>query len=368
MKDYYQILGIQQNATQDEIKKAYFKKVRIHSPEKDPENFKLIREAYEVLSNEKLRRAYDTSGYQEEAKKKIEEAIKLMDENEFERASVILQKLMDGDVRFAICYVLIASCYVRLNWLDKAIALLEDALQDDCLDVVEQIDIAFILINILINYRMTHRDVNVVDYIANIYYEADEYVNSKIISFINESNETKNIRAMYYYIWLYNYLNEENDEDEIMKYEETAWDYVDILRDLDSLYRDRKLDIEFKDLLIYLHEYRLMAEEQDSRNVFNNIVVKLYGIGVGRITRNIEILKTYYNDVYEKYSKELNTILATIKGIKEKEEQNQQSFKSNYQYNQTEPTVKQQTQNKNDDGYGGCLFLILLLIFFLFHC
>ncbi|CCJ33118.1 MULTISPECIES: hypothetical protein [Caloramator] len=153
-----------------------------------------------------------------------------------------------------------------------------------------------------------------------------------------------------------------------MKYEETAWDYVDILRDLDSLYRDRKLDIEFKDLLIYLHEYRLMAEEQDSRNVFNNIVVKLYGIGVGRITRNIEILKTYYNDVYEKYSKELNTILATIKGIKEKEEQNQQSFKSNYQYNQTEPTVKQQTQNKNDDGYGGCLFLILLLIFFLFHC
>lgn len=173
-----------------------------------------------------------------------------------------------------------------------------------------------------------------------------------------------------FYIWLYNYLNEENDEDEdeIMKYEETAWDYVDILRDLDSLYRDRKLDIEFKDLLIYLHEYRLMAEEQDSRNVFNNIVVKLYGIGVGRITRNIEILKTYYNDVYEKYSKELNTILATIKGIKEKEEQNQQSFKSNYQYNQTEPTVKQQTQNKNDDGYGGCLFLILLLIFFLFHC
>lgn len=49
MNTYYELLGLQPGASQIEIKKAYFKMIRQHSPESDPEQFQKIREAYEQL-------------------------------------------------------------------------------------------------------------------------------------------------------------------------------------------------------------------------------------------------------------------------------------------------------------------------------
>lgn len=49
MNTDYSILGLKQGASQAEIKKAYFKMVRLHSPESDPEKFQEIRQAYEHL-------------------------------------------------------------------------------------------------------------------------------------------------------------------------------------------------------------------------------------------------------------------------------------------------------------------------------
>jgi len=45
----YQTLGIERDATEAEIKQAYFGLVREFSPERDPEGFKRIRAAYEKL-------------------------------------------------------------------------------------------------------------------------------------------------------------------------------------------------------------------------------------------------------------------------------------------------------------------------------
>lgn len=53
MNTYYDILGLEQGASQEEIKRAYFKMVRQHSPETDPEQFQKIREAYEQLKKGK---------------------------------------------------------------------------------------------------------------------------------------------------------------------------------------------------------------------------------------------------------------------------------------------------------------------------
>ncbi len=57
-KDYYSILGVQKNASQDEIKKAFRKLAHEHHPEK----FKEINEAYSVLSDQKKRSQYDSFG------------------------------------------------------------------------------------------------------------------------------------------------------------------------------------------------------------------------------------------------------------------------------------------------------------------
>lgn len=62
MEDYYQILGIPPDASDDEIKKAFWrlaKKYHPDSPTGDPEKFKKINEAYQVLSDRKKRAMYD---------------------------------------------------------------------------------------------------------------------------------------------------------------------------------------------------------------------------------------------------------------------------------------------------------------------
>lgn len=51
-RDYYEVLGVSRDADKKEIKKAYFKLVRLFSPEKEPEHFQEIRQAYENLMAE----------------------------------------------------------------------------------------------------------------------------------------------------------------------------------------------------------------------------------------------------------------------------------------------------------------------------
>jgi preprotein translocase subunit Sec63 len=64
-KPYYDLLGVSPNATAEEIKKAYHKKALTHHPDKAPDDhdapkkFREIKEAYDVLSNEQSRAAYN---------------------------------------------------------------------------------------------------------------------------------------------------------------------------------------------------------------------------------------------------------------------------------------------------------------------
>ena len=68
-KDYYGILGVGKNATEDGIKKAYRKLAMKYHPDRNPgkekeanEKFKQINEAYEVLGDPEKRKQYDTLG------------------------------------------------------------------------------------------------------------------------------------------------------------------------------------------------------------------------------------------------------------------------------------------------------------------
>jgi molecular chaperone DnaJ len=67
-KTLYDTLGVSKTATQDEIKKAYRKLAREHHPDRNPgdasaeEKFKEVQAAYDVLSDEEKRKAYDRFG------------------------------------------------------------------------------------------------------------------------------------------------------------------------------------------------------------------------------------------------------------------------------------------------------------------
>ncbi|WP_298905923.1 J domain-containing protein [uncultured Nostoc sp.] len=58
--ELYQTLDIPTQSSTEEIRRSYYRLVRKHSPEKDPEKFKVIREAYETLSDPKAKQNYDS--------------------------------------------------------------------------------------------------------------------------------------------------------------------------------------------------------------------------------------------------------------------------------------------------------------------
>ena len=88
MKDFYQILGVQPNATEEEIKKAFRALAKKYHPDMHPDDatmeakFKEINDAYAILSDSKKRKKYDLErngqNQKKEEKQKMAESFRMV--------------------------------------------------------------------------------------------------------------------------------------------------------------------------------------------------------------------------------------------------------------------------------------------------
>lgn len=116
--DYYEVLGVWPTADSDTIKKAYFKLAKMHHPDvageatgNDGVDFKLINEAFSVLSDAVQRREFDeklkrkTGGTQQErreadkrsAQLSYDQARSAMRQNRYDKAAVLLKAAVKFD-------------------------------------------------------------------------------------------------------------------------------------------------------------------------------------------------------------------------------------------------------------------------------
>jgi tetratricopeptide (TPR) repeat protein len=93
--DLYETLDLTIEANEQEIKKAYFKKIREFPAEKEPEMFRKIRQAYETLSNENSRAEYDAlATYGEEIQHLLDEGQTFLNNGDFKRAGQFFKKIL----------------------------------------------------------------------------------------------------------------------------------------------------------------------------------------------------------------------------------------------------------------------------------
>src|SRR5690242_14236952 len=117
--NFYEVLGVDKAADERAIKKAYFALVRKFPPETHPEEFKRIREAYEVLSNPQSRADYDAVAefdrYGADIAARLKAGTEAMEHGDWERAQSELIAVLEQQPQLHFARDLLGMAYLNAH-------------------------------------------------------------------------------------------------------------------------------------------------------------------------------------------------------------------------------------------------------------
>lgn len=119
--DLYERLGVAREASGDEVKRAYRALVRVYPPERAPEEFKRIREAYETLSDARSRQEYDTApdpGLQ----RLMHHAAQAMSDGDYPAAELHLKQILVQDPTIDYVRNMLGLCFLYQGKTQAAVA------------------------------------------------------------------------------------------------------------------------------------------------------------------------------------------------------------------------------------------------------
>ena len=132
MKDFYGILGIERAASPQEIKKAYFGMVRKYPPDRHPEEFMRIREAYEALIDEKTRKQYDAMDTLPRIVRQFyDTAREALQAGNSERAVMLLEQAAEYFPHHALVNGLLGDAYLENGNSGKALQVFEQLVAEE---------------------------------------------------------------------------------------------------------------------------------------------------------------------------------------------------------------------------------------------
>ena len=94
MIDYFKELNIQIDASDNEVKNAYFNMTKKYPPEKFPKEYRVIRDAYETLIDKSKRDAYILETFDIEIKNILNEGIDLAKSEKYDLAALNFEKVL----------------------------------------------------------------------------------------------------------------------------------------------------------------------------------------------------------------------------------------------------------------------------------
>ena len=131
MKNYYEILNISKNASQEEIRSGYKKMLRKYPPEKEQEKYKEIREAYDTLKDEKSRKNYDAYFHHEKDIKSLEDKYtEYMEAKNYNEAEKVLKKILIISPEIAHIKDKLGEVYFLEENYDKSIKIYEKLIKE----------------------------------------------------------------------------------------------------------------------------------------------------------------------------------------------------------------------------------------------